>query len=369
MFRTFRTFRAVRHAPVLASPSHRASHAFLSHLAPVNKIRSTLQELDVDNFRDQAFKPELPLLITDDSAPAAGEAASKSMFSACGVPAVKRWFESRKEADVNGGSRILYGLQKQYLMPFKDVMVPIEMISYSDQPSTGHAVNPLQIFREELKRQGETDLSSYLPELPEVCAAQVEAFHSFYGPLGLFLFAVQGGPLTDEHETNGRRASGPHKLYIAQAKIADLPAQLQKDFPTPRIVLEAGKGDIYDANIWVGVPPTYTPLHRDPNPNLFLQLAGDKAIRLFRPDVGRAIFNAVQAEIGGYASPVFRGEEMMQGPERKLLEEAVWQNPPDDGYEVVVKPGNALFIPRGWWHSIKSSSQDEVNGSVNWWFR
>jgi hypothetical protein len=33
----------------------------------------------------------------------------------------------------------------------------------------------------------------------------------------------------------------------------------------------------------IGHPPTYTPLHRDPNPNIFVQLAGEKVVRLLAP--------------------------------------------------------------------------------------
>jgi len=127
--------------------------------------------------------------------------------------------------------------------------------------------------------------------------------------------------------------------------------------------------NIYDTNIWLGTPPTYTPLHKDPNPNLFVQLASNKIVRLFRPDVGASIFHDVRRKIGSQASPVFRGEEMMQGPERELLEAAVWDCAADtNGFEVVVKPGDALFIPQGWWHSVKSVNLD-VTASVNWWFR
>ena len=133
---------------------------------------------------------------------------------------------------------------------------------------------------------------------------------------------------------------------------------------------KAGKGDIYDANLWMGLSPTYTPLHRDPNPNLFLQLAGRKVVRLFPPDVGATIFAGVQEKLGRNASSTFRGEEMMQGPEKDLLEREVWEHKEHgaDGYEAVLDHSEALFIPLGWWHSIKGVGKG-VTASVNWWFR
>lgn len=82
-----------------------------------------------------------------------------------------------------------------------------------------------------------------------------------------------------------------------------------------------------------------------------------------------------------------RGLEMMRGDERRVLEEVVWGK--DDGdqehsthqgqqdgnyvgasgmWEAEVGPGDALFIPLGWWHSVKGVGRG-MTGSVNWWFR
>jgi len=128
---------------------------------------------------------------------------------------------------------------------------------------------------------------------------------------------------------------------------------------------------VYDSSIWLGQAPTYTPLHRDPNPNLFVQLAGKKYVRLFKPDIGRAIFARVQESIGGSASATMRGEEMMQGAEKKALDVEVWQDDAhyaSSAWEAELDGGDALFIPKGWWHSIKGVGNG-MTGSVNWWFR
>lgn len=148
---------------------------------------------------------------------------------------------------------------------------------------------------------------------------------------------------------------------------------MRHDVPTPELVLEAGRGDIYDTSIWIGRAPTYTPLHRDPNPNLFVQLAGRKRVRLFKPDVGSEIFHRVQATIGGSASATMRGVEMMEGMERKEMHKAVWNDTgesewPAMGLECELAAGDGMFIPKGWWHSIKGIG-DGITGSVNWWFR
>jgi len=146
---------------------------------------------------------------------------------------------------------------------------------------------------------------------------------------------------------------------------------MRDDLPTPEVVLKAGKGDVYDSSIWLGLAPTYTPLHRDPNPNLFVQSAGKKLVRLCRPETGRAIFAKVQEKIGGSASATMRGEEMMQGAEKRALEAEVWHDDTASRsavWEAELESGDAIFIPKGWWHSIKGVG-DGMTGSVNWWFR
>lgn len=158
-------------------------------------------------------------------------------------------------------------------------------------------------------------------------------------------------------------------IYLAQCSLPNLPPSLQSSLPTPELVQQAGKGDIYDSSLWLGRAPTYTPLHRDPNPNLFVQLAGKKVVRLFRPRDGDGIFARVQERIGGSGSATMRGEEMMVGEERRLLEEVVWgEGQGCSGFEAELESGDGLFIPKGWWHSIKGVGEG-MTGSVNWWFR
>jgi hypothetical protein len=157
------------------------------------------------------------------------------------------------------------------------------------------------------------------------------------------------------------------RIYLAQAPIANLPQGLRDDLPTPEVVLKAGKGDVYDSSIWLGEAPTYTSLHRDPNPNLFVQLAGKKIVRLFRPETGRRIFAKVQEQIGGTASASIRGEEMMAGAEKKALEQEVWGENDNEfrsaAWEAELGAGDGLFIPKGWWHSVKGIG-DGMTGSV-----
>lgn len=152
------------------------------------------------------------------------------------------------------------------------------------------------------------------------------------------------------------------RFYIAQAPISKLPLELQDDLPIPELVTKAGRGDVYDSSIWLGVSPTYTPLHRDPNPNFYFQLAGQKTVRLVAPPTGDVIFRNLQVALGESRSATFRGAEMMKGQERSLLEAKIWSNTENQDYgftglEAVLGAGDSLFIPQGWWHSVKSTTE------------
>ena len=148
---------------------------------------------------------------------------------------------------------------------------------------------------------------------------------------------------------------GSDRLYLAQASLSGFPLELQRDFPPPEL-LWSGKGDIYDTNLWIGVAPTYTPLHRDPNPNLFVQLAGKKMIRLYEPTEGLRLYCRVQERLGRTPSPKIQGDEMMSGRARMAMEGAVWGEAVAGEavkFEASLHRGDNLFIPKGWWHSLK----------------
>ncbi|PWW80277.1 Clavaminate synthase-like protein [Tuber magnatum] len=160
--------------------------------------------------------------------------------------------------------------------------------------------------------------------------------------------------------------------YLAQCPINEIP-ELMDTLPTPQYI-HAGKGDIYNVNLWMGhAALIVTPLHKDPNPNLFVQLAGTKRIRLFEPATGRGIMQRFGGGVKRFRMP----DEMMDGKHKGILEKVVWgedeaEDEAEDGvpgFEATVGPGDGLFIPKGWWHAVRSVGEDGAVASVNWWFR
>jgi hypothetical protein len=185
----------------------------------------------------------------------------------------------------------------------------------------------------------------------------VATFESIQAPLSLLLSHIS----SEDHS---------HQLYLAQCSLDDLSSDLQADLPTPELTSSLGRGDIYASSLWMGRPPTSTPLHRDPNPNLFVQLVGKKVVRLIKPKQGRYLYDRLRTQMG---HAHMRGEEMMVGEERNRLQDAVWNDKEingvsANGVEARLEGGDGLYIPLGWWHAVESTGT-HTNASVNWWFR
>ena len=266
-----------------------------------------LEHASVETLREEGFKPSLPCLLP--------------RRSFADMPAIGKWFQR----SLGGSEEVAMNLG--YLNRF------------------GHAMVPLEFTR--------------LPPLEASEPIKYDFMRS-KAPLSLFLEWTQ-------HAAPGTL----DRLYLAQASFADLPQDLVDDLPAPELVTKVGKGDIYDTNIWIGLSPTYTPLHRDPNPNLFVQLAGSKSVRIVKPEVGEKVFAHVQRVLGKSGSAAFRGEEMMRGDERAMLEDQVWGKCSElsdeslRGYEIELGSGDGLFIPKGWWHSIKGTGKG-ITASVRY---
>ena len=309
----------------LRERNERNTRNFSASSADRYRSLEPLEDASLDTFRIQYYAPEQPALLP------------RSMFKY--LPALKNWFQScTPPAGAPGQSTTRLNIE--YLQKHAgDAFVPLELTETSPSDPSGDPSS---------HAHGGTDGLS---------------FRQFHAPLTMFLEWMR---MADHSPQSSR-------LYLAQCQLLDLPPVLRHDFPIPDIVAQAGKGDVYDTNVWIGHPPTYTPLHRDPNPNLFVQLAGHKVVRLLAPTEGQAVFSAVRQRLGksgGKDAAAFRGEEMMQGQERALLDEMVWGTPVSAGsdggvgYEAHLEPGDGLFIPKGWWHSIKGVGEG-VTASVS----
>ncbi|KAK8174903.1 hypothetical protein BC567DRAFT_296760, partial [Phyllosticta citribraziliensis] len=184
-------------------------------------------------------------------------------------------------------------------------------------------------------------------------------FKRFQAPLATFASFVEA-------------PSKNFNLYLAQCDFTSFPNSLRKDLDFfPRFLKKYSSGrHVYGRNIWIGTPPTYTPLHRDPNHNYFHQLAGSKKVRIMSPDTGLKVYSKHVGDEGDPRGRI-RTEEMMVSSQRQDLYRAVWENqdPDIEIFEGQISRGQSLFIPEGWWHSFKSEDINSISASVNYWFQ
>ena len=312
--------------------THQACRRHYHHSRDVTRTPN-LKSWNLNIFKREAFDAQLPFRLPHDS---------KHL-----PPASAEWFthEQNPECDLSSLSNAprTSELKAEFWEAYGETLVPLELTI--------------------LDLKDATDAT----------------FRRTEAPLKLLLTYLSN-PASPTSESQARTQS----LYLAQCPLPSLPPALLAAVPTPELVRRAGKGDVYGSSLWLGRPPTYTPLHRDPNPNLFIQLAGRKIVTLLPPKVGDVVFEHVQEACHDQAgSKAMRGEEMMLGKERQLLEEGIWGTSHEPmtgtageissavekfGQEAELGLGEALFIPKGWWHSVKGVGQG-ITASVNWWFR
>lgn len=359
-------------------------------------------------FRDLAFTPEKPLLM---------RAGPMFVQSGMAMPAIKKWFDFAS-TDKSEHKRTSEKIMSAYLKSFSSTAIlPFELAYPQVHRLHGEAVHRFidslrqeggfEPLRESAQASSKHDNSASLAapiglanlleaQLPTSSGTEYDEHllgHPTSRPIQRVLHFMAPLALLDAADNFNleRPGTGLRKLYVAQAPLENLPKELRDDLPVPNIVKHAGRGDIYNSSIWLGLEPTYTPLHRDPNPNLFIQLCSNKVVRLLPPTSGDQLFRDVQLRLGNSSrvNSRLRGPEMMDGPERYLMHKAVWfkhglremQAPEgfvlaDEGVsrskmeEARLLPGDALFIPKGWWHSVTSENDaGRLNASVNWWFR
>jgi hypothetical protein len=124
-------------------------------------------------------------------------------------------------------------------------------------------------------------------------------------------------------------------------------------------------------NIWLGPKGTRTPLHTDPYHNIFCQVVGYKYVRLYPPAATESVYPRGDDENGINESNTSQVEIRL---DRGRQEGNVAVEDPDsfplfmaqkNYYEVVVGPGECLYIPAGWWHYIESLT---ASYSVSFWW-
>ncbi len=89
--------------------------------------------------------------------------------------------------------------------------------------------------------------------------------------------------------------------------------------------------------MWIGPEGTFTPLHHDLTNNLLLQITGRKRVVLLPPSETPKLGNDVHV-FSRYSD---------------ILDDAANAGRPEvRAFDVTLEPGDALFLPIGWWHQV-----------------
>lgn len=94
-----------------------------------------------------------------------------------------------------------------------------------------------------------------------------------------------------------------------------------------------------DGFLWLGPRGTLTPWHHDLTNNLLVQVMGEKRVRMSPPWAWARMRNSTHcfSEWGNAPLPAGPGDEV---------------HPPV--IECVIGPGEAIFLPVGWWHQVEA---------------
>lgn len=140
--------------------------------------------------------------------------------------------------------------------------------------------------------------------------------------------------------------------YLAQHHLLDQVPQLMEDIVVPDYCHLGQQPP--RINAWVGPCGTVSPLHHDPDHNILVQVVGYKYIRLYGEDQSHLLY--------AHPDPLLSNTSQadVEGPTEAwpLLQQAEYQ-------DLVLGPGEALYIPPRCWHYVRSLS---TSFSVSFWW-
>lgn len=134
-----------------------------------------------------------------------------------------------------------------------------------------------------------------------------------------------GGASNDFYVTAYNSAHNKTALAPLWADIGDMPGIL-------------APAEARDGFFWMGPQGTITPFHHDLTNNLLVQIVGTKRVKL----VAAADTPRMKNHLHCFSQ--WRGEDLEPGPGDATRPAVI---------DVVLHPGDALFLPVGWWHHVE----------------
>ncbi|EGC37660.1 hypothetical protein DICPUDRAFT_91588 [Dictyostelium purpureum] len=141
--------------------------------------------------------------------------------------------------------------------------------------------------------------------------------------------------------------------YLAQTKLLDQIPELKKDIKIPEYCSEQPI-----VNAWFGPKNTITPLHFDPKNNFLCQVVGYKYIKLYHSKYSNYLYPNSSSKLYFNTSMVD-----IENPNYEKYQKFKEIEP--NFLECVLRPGDILFIPKLYYHFVKSLS---ISFSLSFWW-
>jgi len=158
---------------------------------------------------------------------------------------------------------------------------------------------------------------------------------------------------------------GRNVVYVAQHTLFDHLPSLRTDFSPPSFL----GNRVTRTNAWFGSASTVTPLHYDSYDGLLVQVLGHKLVRLYSPEATPLLYpcrSEWSAQRWWPTADEIAAQSSRDDAQGKGTVSLVDIEAPDlerfplfaqaTDFEVVLSPGDALFIPAGWWHHVRALS-------------
>lgn len=142
------------------------------------------------------------------------------------------------------------------------------------------------------------------------------------------------------------------ETYLA-APVATWLPELARDLPAPIYCRDAPWQNM---RLWLSAPGTTVPLHHDVAQNIFCQLVGRKRFLLYPAAASPWLYShRFRSALANYSQFDPERPDHARFPLSRGLEPL----------EVVLGPGDAMYLPTRWWHHVRSL---DVSLSVNFWW-
>jgi lysine-specific demethylase 8 len=147
--------------------------------------------------------------------------------------------------------------------------------------------------------------------------------------------------------------------YLHRQNLEQQFPELRGDIRVPNYLSGAA---MLMVSLWMGPAGSVTPIHHDFTDNLFVQAQGRKRVILYHPEPEGAFYRSPFQWTNGRSS----WHVSRVGSTDHVDLDAHPQFQQARAYEVVVEPGDILFIPNFYWHEVHSIDTPSISLSY-WW--